>query len=82
MRAIAIPRSRAIRRVHTDRVLIAQNAVRDALAQRDVAALVVGVQRRVEEVAHVVDDGTGDGELGECAGAVAAERGGEGAGFD
>jgi hypothetical protein len=68
--------------VRNDNILAVHNTVRLPLAQLLRAVIVVSVQRGVEEVAHVGNDGARLAQLSQGAGAGAAERGWEGAGLD
>jgi hypothetical protein len=83
MRAVPLAH-RAIPQIHAahNRVVARHERERLGLAEFLWAPRVRGVQRGVEEIAHGLDDGAGGEEVGHGAGAVAAEGGGEGAGFD
>jgi hypothetical protein len=52
------------------------------LAQLNSTPLVRRVQRRIEEIAHIINDGTHSDQFGKRAGSRAVEGSGEGAGFD
>jgi hypothetical protein len=68
--------------VRHNSLLITHNSIRLLLAQFLRASPVTGIDRCVEEIAHVVDNGTCLTEFSERAGSFSAECGGEGAGFD
>jgi hypothetical protein len=68
--------------VHSLHLLAAHNSIRLPLAQPLWAVVVVSVQRRIEEVAHIRHHSACSTQLSQGAGAGAAERGREGAGFD
>jgi hypothetical protein len=68
--------------VHSLDLLALHNPIRLPLAQLLRAVVVVGVQRRIEEVAHIRHDSACSAQLSQGAGAGAAERGRKGAGFD
>ena len=75
-------RSVSLAKSTNDCILTRDDAIRLLLAQFLRAAPVIGIQCRVEEIAHVVYDWAGTAEFGECAGTVAAEGRRKGAGFD
>jgi hypothetical protein len=68
--------------VHSLDLLALHNPIRLPLAQLLRAVVVVSVQRRIEEVAHIRHHRARGAQLSQGAGAGAAERGREGAGFD
>jgi hypothetical protein len=68
--------------VHSLDLLAVHNRIRLPLAQLLRAVVVVGVQRRIEEVAHIRHHSACNAQISHGAGAGAAKRGWEGAGLD